>query len=275
VRAYAQLYRALRRVQIQQSKFIYVNSVSHAHTATPVKSAQRIIEIFELYAARGEPATLTSIASALKMPKSSCLALLTTLASNGYLYEVRQAGYYPTRRWLDKAQAISANDPLAEMIRPVLAGLRETTGETLIFGKLSDERILYIEVVESWQTLRYTAVAGQFKPLHGTASGKAALSALPAVERKALIAALELKKLTPRTITDASGLERDIEQGLARGWHVSRGENVADATAIAVPVLLMKDIYVLVVAGPAQRMEPKLDTIGARLCEARREIEKR
>lgn len=249
--------------------------MSNAHAASPVKSAQRIIEIFELYATRGEPATLTSIASALKMPKSSCLALLTTLASNGYLYEVRQSGYYPTRRWLDKAQAISANDPLAEMIRPVLTGLRETTGETLIFGKLSDERILYIEVVESWQTLRYTAVAGEFKPLHGTASGKAALSALPEVERKALIATLDLKKLTPRTITDISTLERDIEEGIERGWHISHGENVADATAIAVPVLMRKDIYVLIVAGPAPRMETKLDAMGQRLREARREIEKR
>jgi DNA-binding IclR family transcriptional regulator len=249
--------------------------VANIHPATPVKSAQRILEIFELYAARGEPATLTSIASALKMPKSSCLALLTTLASNGYLYEVRQSGYYPTRRWLDKAQAISANDPLAEMIRPVLAGLREDTGETLIFGKLSDERILYIEVVESWQTLRYTAVTGQFKPLHGTASGKAALSALPAVERKALIATLDLKKMTSRTVTDAVALERDIEQGIARGWQISRGENVADAAAVAVPVLLRKEIYVLVAAGPMQRMETKLKTVGERLCDARREIEKR
>ena len=249
--------------------------VSSTHAATPVKSAQRILEIFELYAARGEPATLTSIASALKMPKSSCLALLTTLASNGYLYEVRQAGYYPTRRWLDKAQAISANDPLAEMVHPALMSLRDEIGETLIFGKLSDEQILYIDVVESQQTLRYTAVAGQFKPLHGTASGKAALSALPAVERKAFIASLNLKKLTPRTITDVAALERDIEQGIARGWQVSHGENVADATAIAVPVVLMKEIYVLVVAGPTQRLMPKLKTIGERLRTARREIEKR
>jgi len=249
--------------------------VPNIHAATPVKSAQRILEIFELYAARGEPATLTSIASALKMPKSSCLALLTTLASNGYLYEVRQSGYYPTRRWLDKAQAITANDPLAEVIRPVLAGLREDTGETLIFGKLSDNRILYIEVVESWQTLRYTAVAGQFKPLHGTASGKAALSALPVVERTALIASLELSKVTSRTITDAAELERDIEQGIARGWHISQGENVADAAAVAVPVLLMKEVYVLVAAGPLPRMQPRLKAIGEMLRDARRKIEKR
>lgn len=249
--------------------------VADFSTAIPVKSAQRILDIFELYAKTGEPATLSSIASTLNMPKSSCLALLTTLASNGYLYEVRpQAGYYPTRRWLDKAQAISARDPLTEMINPVLTSLRDATGETLIFGKLSDNRILYIDVVESLQTLRYTAVAGQFKPLHGTASGKAALGALPAVERKAFIATLKLKALTGRTITDAAVLEREIEQGIARGWQVSHGENVADATAIAVPVLLMKEIFVLVVAGPTQRLEPKLQPIGERLRAARRAIEK-
>ena len=98
---------------------------------------------------------------------------------------------------------------------------------------------------------------------------------MPAVERKAFIASLNLKKLTPRTITDVAALERDIEQGIARGWQVSHGENVADATAIAVPVVLMKEIYVLVVAGPTQRLMPKLKTIGERLRTARREIEKR
>lgn len=240
-----------------------------------VKSAQRVIDIFELYAARGEPATLTAVAAELKLPKSSCLALLTTLSERGYLYEVRpQAGYYPTRRWLDKARIISAKDPLADRILQHLTQLRDQTGETLIFGKRADDRVIYLEVVESLETLRYAAVAGQFKPLHGTASGKALLSAMSKSERQALIGKAKLKPLTPRTIVDRSALERDIEQGLARGWQVSQGENVADATAVAVPVWLMQEIFVLVVAGPSQRMQPRINVIGERLRKARIDIEK-
>jgi DNA-binding IclR family transcriptional regulator len=241
---------------------------------SPVKSAQRVIDIFELYAARGEPATLTTIAAELKMPKSSCLALLTTLSAGGYLYEVRpQAGYYPTRRWLDKAQVISAKDPLADKIHQHLTLLREQTGETLIFGKRADDRVVYLEVVESLETLRYTAVAGQFKPLYATASGKAVLSAMSNSERQTFIGKAKLRRLTQKTIIDPAALERDIRQGIARGWQVSRGENVADATAVAVPILLMQEIFVLVVAGPSQRLQPHITAIGERLRKARIEIE--
>ena len=246
-----------------------------ADGAATVKSAQRILDIFELYASTRSPKTLSSIASALHMPKSSCLALLTTLASNGYIYEVRpQIGYYPTRRWLDKAQAISASDPVVQEVRPFLEALRDGTGETLILGKLVDKHILYIDVVESRQTLRYTAVAGQFKPLHGTASGKAALAALPPERRKLLLDAIDLLPITPRTIVERAALDRDIETGAARGWQISRGENVADATAVAMPLVLMNEIFVLVVAGPTFRLEPNIESVGAELCLVRRAIEK-
>jgi DNA-binding IclR family transcriptional regulator len=246
-----------------------------ADGAATVKSAQRILDIFELYASTRSPATLSAIASQLHMPKSSCLALLTTLASNGYIYEVRpQIGYYPTRRWLDKAQAISSSDPVVRVVQPFLESLGETTGETLILGKLVDRHILYIDVVESKQTLRYTAVAGQFKPLHGTASGKAALGALSPEKRKALLDTLDFVSLTSRTITERDALEREIEKGNARGWHVSLGENVADATAIGVPLVLMNEVFVLVVAGPTQRLESNIEAVGKELCAVRRFIEK-
>ena len=241
----------------------------------PVKSAQRVIDIFELYARSKVPATLSAVASALAMPKSSCLALLKTLELNGYLYEVRpQIGYYPTRRWLDRAQVIAAHDPLIETIRPAMDDLRDRTGETVILGKPAGGRVMYIEVVESAETLRYTAVAGQFKPLHGTASGKAILAAMAEEERAAAIAGLVLAPLTPRTLTDPAALAHDIAQGIARGWQISRGENVADATAIASAMRLGGAVYVLVVAGPTPRIDARIAAIGDALAAACRTIER-
>ncbi|MBK8008837.1 MAG: helix-turn-helix domain-containing protein [Rhizobiales bacterium] len=44
-----------------------------------VKSAQRVVDIFELFAVQKKPVALSALASALRLPKSSCLALLKTL----------------------------------------------------------------------------------------------------------------------------------------------------------------------------------------------------
>src|SRR4051812_8820285 len=101
-----------------------------------VKSAQRVIDILEYFVLTRAPATLSALALALEIPKSSCLALIDTLQSKGYLYEVRpRVGYYPTRRWLDRATIISGSDPLVARVRPVMLALSEDFGETLIFGK--------------------------------------------------------------------------------------------------------------------------------------------
>jgi IclR family transcriptional regulator, acetate operon repressor len=232
----------------------------------PVKSAQRVLEILDYFASTRAPATLSALSSALELPKSSCLALIATLHASGYLYEVKPGvGYYPTRRWLDRATGITASDPLATKMRPIMLALSEETGETIILGKRAGDRVIYIEVVESSQTLRYAAVAGQFKPLHGTASGKALLAGMAPTERDALFHRYKFIRLTSRTISSRAALERDIQRGTDRGWHISRGENEPNTTALAVPIIIAGEVLVLVVAGMTARLSPNVNRIGAKL----------
>ena len=250
-----------------------MNLIEPMHSAAnphkTVKSAQRIINIIEYFVATRMPATLSTLASALNLPKSSCLALLRTLEANGYIYEVNpRTGYYPTRRWTDKAQLMAASDPLIAKMRPIMTALAEETRDTLIFRKRTGHRVMYIDVVEWPQTLRYTAAAGQFKPLHGTASGKAILAGMKPAERDALLKGYKFQKLTPRTIMNKALLESKIQSGIRRGWHVSRGENEPDTVAVAVPVVTANDVFVLVVAGIKTRMERKIAHIGAKLRDA-------
>lgn len=243
--------------------------IAAAEVRKTVKSAQRVIDIIEHFVLTRTPATLSTLASALNLPKSSCLALLRTLEINGYIYEVMpQAGYYPTRRWLDKAQIIAASDPLIAKIRPIMTALAEETRETLIFGKRSDQRVMYIDVVEWPQTLRYTATAGQLKPLHGTASGKAILAGMKPDERDALLKRYKFQKLTPRTISNKALLTAEIQTGIRRGWHISLGENEPDTIAVAVPLVTANEVFVLGVAGFKTRMERKIAHIGAKLRDA-------
>jgi IclR family acetate operon transcriptional repressor len=239
-----------------------------------VKSAQRVLDILQFYSTSRRPATLSGLAEALAMPKSSCLAILNTLVSNGYIYQVHSnLGYYPTRRWLDAATIITANDPVILRIGRQLIQLRDETEETVILGRAAGTRIMYIEVVESLRTIRYTAHVGQFKPLHGTASGKALLGSLNEAERRALISQLDLVALTPRTITNAEMLGLDVAAGRARGWYVTVGENEPDTTAVAAPARVAEEIYIVIVAGTTQRLEGRLEEIGRGLQATCRAIE--
>ncbi len=234
-----------------------------------VKSAKRILDIFELFARSPQPATLTDIAEALRLPKSSCLALLETLEASGYLYQVRpQAGYYPTRRWLEHAQVIAENDPVLQRVQPLMSLLRDETGETIIFGRRAGDRVLYLLIVESRQTIRYTARAGEFKPLHGSSSGKALLAALPPEERRELLRRLELTRFTPRTITRREELERELARGLARGWHSCTGEHVPDVIGVSTTLTVNDETYFIAVAGPIHRLEDRIEATGQALLRA-------
>lgn len=219
----------------------------------------RSLDIFEIFGAARKPLSLSEIARTIGAPVSSCHLLLRTLLDCGYLYSFgRRKLYYPTRRLYDVACSIAAPDTLLEELRPTLVSLRERSGETVILGKRQGDAVLYLEVLESASTVRYTARAGEYKPLHSSAIGKALLGALPPEELDSWLGSHTLRRVTPNTLTGAAQLKANLQQGGKRGYFVTRGENVADVMAVASSLGLAGEVFGIAIAGPLQRMEPML-----------------
>ena len=222
-----------------------------------VKTASRVFEVFNLFAEVRKPLIYSEIARQLDIPLSSCHALLKTMVSHGYLYAPGiRAGYYPTQRMLHVAQAICSVDPLISLFTPLLITLRDLTRETAVLAKLANDQVVYLNVVESGQTIRYSHEPGGFKFLHATASGKALLSALPSAARtKMLNGYKHWDPITPQTTVNRADLEADLLAGEKRGWQRSYGENVEDVMAIARGFRLQEEVFCFVVAGPLQRIQ--------------------
>jgi DNA-binding IclR family transcriptional regulator len=239
-----------------------------------VKSADRTLQILEAFAAAGEPLGIAELARRLSIPVSACYALLRTLELRGYLYELGlRKGWYPTLRWLQKARAIAEHDPMLERVTPILEALGKATGETIVFGKRSGTEVVYLNVVESPHSIRYSAQPGDRKPLHSSSAGKAILGALPPAERAALLDTLKLARVTPNTIVRREQLEKDLEAGAKRGWYATRGENVADVHALGAPARIDGELHAVVIAGPAHRIEGPLKTHAAALLRTARALE--
>jgi len=239
-----------------------------------VKSAERTLQIFEAFAQAGEPLLLSDLARRIAIPVSACHGLVRTLKARGYLYELGpRRGYYPTLRWLEKARLIAAHDPVAQRVAPFLERLCEETGETVLLGRQLGDRVLYLLVVESRNSIRYSAQVGDLKPMHSSSAGKTLLGSMSKPARDALLATTRLARLTPNTITRREDLQKDLARGHARGWYATRGENVADVHAIAMPVTLGGQVHAVVVAGPAPRMDAALNAQVKRLQKTCRAIE--
>ena len=221
-----------------------------------VKSAVRVIQIFQLFAELKRPLPLSSISVKLAFPKSSCLALLKTLEAHGYLYQINDTRtYYPTRRLLLEGKAIAENDPFLSHVRPLLQDLCDATNETVFLAKRTGMLSHYVEVLESDQTLRYAATVGEKRPLHIGAAGQSLLAAMDENEREAMLSTMEFEKFSSETITSAMALRRLIEQGKARGWFMSIGGYQSDVASIGNYVWINGEAYAIVVAAPTNRLK--------------------
>ncbi|GAA5233000.1 IclR family transcriptional regulator [Verticiella sediminum] len=222
-----------------------------------VKTATRVLDVFNLFAEQQKPLLYSEIASAMGIPLSSCHGLLKTMVAKGYLYELgKKSGYYPTQKLLHVASVICRRDPLVTALEPVLLTVRDSTRETAILAKLADRQVVYLSVVESTQTIRYSHQPGGFKSLHATSSGKALVSVLDPKGRRALLDSYtDWTPITPNTLPSRERFEQDVAAGVARRWQRSVGENVEDVMSLAFGFRVHEQSFAIVVAGPVARMQ--------------------
>jgi len=238
-----------------------------------VPAAERTLDVLEAFRAAQRPLSLSELARLARIPVSTCHGLVRTLERRGILYYPTQRETYPTRKLFDIAREIDANDPIARRLGPLLIPLRDATNETVILGMRQGDAVLYLLVLDSPQIVRYTARAGEYKPLHSSSIGKVLLGVMTDEALDAWLAGRDLPRVTEKTITSARRLKRELEESRRRGYYVTRGENVTDVMAIAAPALAGSVQLAVAIAGPLHRMEPAERKYVARLAETVRAIE--
>jgi DNA-binding IclR family transcriptional regulator len=227
-----------------------------------VRQIDNALNLLELYARAREPMTLTAMARALRMPKSSVFNLIETLVGRGLLYEVSpRGGHYPTRRLLDLSRAIMDGDLLLQRIRGELEVLAARTGETVVLSAREHNDVVYVEVVESAAPIRYFAKVGEHRAIHTTSSGKAILTTYEPLERGRILRSLRYVAHQKATKRNAQELAADLEAAIRRGWCEDRAESTADVMGLGAPIFTGERRFGLGLAGPLFRMEDNRDAL--------------
>lgn len=240
-----------------------------------IRTVESALQMFEAFAEHGKPLTLSELSRLLEIPTSTCFGLMRTLEARGYLYEVGgRKTFYPTARWLMKAREIEKHDPILELIRPYLEKLRDSSEETVVLSKRLGDAVVYLDVVESKQTIRYTAEVGELKSLNLTSSGKALLASMLDREREAQILRLHSVGGARLTSPQRTQLTADIGRAAKSGWFVGRGETSMDVMGAAVPVRFAGDVFAIAIAGPLPRMDPRLAAHAKQLLAAAKALTK-
>lgn len=239
-----------------------------------VKLVVRTLDLFVLYAEKGEPLSLTELSQGLQAPLSSTLALVRTLVGAGYLYQTRKRAYYPTKKLMSLCVLIDTKDPVLDVLHPYLVHLRNESEETVVLGTREELQVIYLDTEHSHQAIRYSAQAGEARSLYANSTGKALLSVLEDDELQDILNRLELDTLTEKTLASKETLLADLNLIRQRGWAANIAESVPDLAAIAAPFCLGEKWYAMSIVGPISRMEAAWDQHVALLTDMVRKLER-
>jgi DNA-binding IclR family transcriptional regulator len=241
------------------------------------KIVERTLDFLELFAEEKRPLSLSEIARLLNLPISSCHDVLQALEDRGYVYEIApRAGYYPTLQLLDVATDIANHDPVVLRAEHALRALRDAVDESVLLCKANGRTATYLLSFEPSHALRFTVKVGEHvRSLYGTSAGKAQLATWDPAELDAYLDAVELKPFTGNTITSNADLKREIEEGRQRGWFANREESQPGVITLSAPFAWSGATYIITIAGPAPRLQPRLDFAVSRLLETIAALEMR
>ena len=217
----------------------------------------RALHILEVMSQSETPMTPTDVSVAIGLPKQTVHRLCATLEEHGYLRrEAGQKGLRPSRRSREIGNGLIAASRSHIARHQILRDLSQQVGETVNFVIAEERGMFYQDRVETDWPFRIQLPIGTHVPFHCTASGKSFLSSLPLGQRRAMLAALPLNKLTGNTITDPDILMEELKTIRRVGYALDNEEFVDGMVAISVPVRDPRGRFHAAVAfhGPVQRL---------------------
>jgi DNA-binding IclR family transcriptional regulator len=222
-----------------------------------VKSAGRVLEIFEFFAHRHAPATVSEVSAALGFPLSSTSVLLRSLLALGYLeYAPRAREYQPTIRFAVLGSWIFERFFAEEGEIPrLMDALQAETGETVVLAMQHGAHVDYIRILQSIRPVRFHIKPGSRRPIFLPASGKVLLAQQPDAEVAALARRINAAKGLGSPVAIPSLLE-ELARIRSQGYARSEGSIVPDTAMLAMvlPVPPGHRPLALGVSGPLDRM---------------------
>jgi len=203
---------------------------------------------------------------------------LYTLMQHKYIRKMDNSLRYQLGLKLFEVGSAAVNHvDVTTVIRQYMADIYRTCNETMHCGILSGLDVLYIDKMESTQSIRMSSHVGVRMPLHATAMGKAFLACFSDSQVRSLYQGVPLTSLTVHTITDMEELLKQLQVIRKAGYATETEESNLNVSCIGVSILGRDDqpTYALSISAPSFRMgESETAAWGQMLLRAQRKIQR-
>jgi IclR family transcriptional regulator, positive regulator for flagellar biogenesis len=219
------------------------------------QTVARGLELLRAFRCEARPLSNRTIAERTGLPKATVSRITKTLVNLGYLTRIPSTGYYQVGAGVvGIGSAYLANCAVARAARPFMEGFASRHEVSLGLGVPDRLQIMYLIWCRSPKTLTLRLTAGSTLPMARTAIGKAYLWALPAAERRELLARLK-RESEERWSTVLDGINRAFADLDRDGFCIAIAELQRDTFGIAVPLVLDDGRTILALGGGAAKLD--------------------
>ncbi len=229
------------------------------------RSVGRVLSVLETVADRRDGLSLTELAVLVDTPKSSLLNMLKGLVASQHLTLLNQRYRLGGAAYRMAHMILAARPSMSPVLHEALEELHERTGETAVLTRLDPATmtVIYVEGIDSRQTIRYTVSLGASRPLYSTASGQVILAYEDDATQERYLTQTDFQHLTPHTITDPDRLRAKLAAIRDDGVAVSVQEGIVGAVGISAALRddQGRGRQALLVAGPIGRLDKRIQEV--------------
>jgi DNA-binding IclR family transcriptional regulator len=241
-------------------------------TDKTVKSAVRVLAIFEVFESERHSLTISELVERLQIPQSSTSTLMRSLVSKGFVeFEVETRRYRPSVRLAFLGNWVLGSTDVIARIHSLAQALSEKTGETILIGAESGLYMQYLSVIVSPHMLRIALHPGVKRPLHLSGLGLMLLSMKTDPEISRLVRRYNSESTDPDAPRRS---EREVlamvETARRQGWYETANLITEGAGSIATLLPLPRGERALAVGigASVDRLHQRHDILQQALTEA-------
>ncbi|MBC3989933.1 IclR family transcriptional regulator [Streptomyces sp. AC563] len=219
-----------------------------------VDNVLRLLRLFEEH----QVVRVNQISRDMGLSRSTVHRLLSTLGYHEFVeQDTHSRAYRPGPALVDIGLSVVRNMDIRSMARSSLVRLRDETDETVHLATRRGTRMLYIDSVESEQTVRVSSRIGWSLPAHATAAGKVMLAELSEEQLVALYPCEQLDAPTERAPATRTALRDHLDAVRGRGYAVNHAESEDDVSAVGAAIRdrAGRAIAALVTTAPKSRAD--------------------
>jgi IclR family pca regulon transcriptional regulator len=211
---------------------------SDAFTGDPnfMTSLARGLAVIQAFSQRRHHLTISQVSTTTGLSRAAVRRCLYTLSKLGFAGSDDNRHFFLRPRILALGHSYISSMPLATAAQPVLEHISHLLHESCSIATLDGIDIVYIARANVTRIMSIDLGVGSRLPAFCTSMGRAILANLPPEELESVLARVEFKRYTERTITNPAKLTQALRQIRRDGYSIIDQELEHGLRSMAVPI---------------------------------------